>query len=302
MRQALASLAGCFPREFEPEFYRSLYLDLESMTSSELRTHYEAHGIREGRRGSPGSDRAGFAALVPTDATILEIGPFCNPLVKGPNVRYFDVLGHDGLVARAQMLGLCADACPQIDYVSHDGHLSVIDDTFDVVLSCHAIEHQVDLLGHLIAVGTILNEGGYYFIVLPDKRYCFDHFLAESTIADVLNAHYRNDKMHSLKSVIEHRALTTHNNLSAHWRGEHGVPRLQSDGITTIRAAIKEYEAAAGAYIDVHAWQFTAPSFRQLFKQLFELSYSPLKPVRVYNPVCGTPEFCAILQKCPSCA
>jgi SAM-dependent methyltransferase len=182
--------------------------------------------------------------------------------------------------------------------VSHDGRLSIVDDTFDVVVSCHSIEHQIDLVTHLIDVGKILGEGGYYFIVVPDKRYCFDHFLAETTIAEALDGHYRNNKSHSLKSVIEHRALTTHNDFAAHWRGEHGTSRLQSSGMAVLHAAIREYEAAKGAYIDVHAWQFTPTSFRQLFEQLFELNYSSLKPIRVYNTVGNTPEFCAILQKC----
>lgn len=34
--------------------------------------------------------------------TVLEIGPFTNPLVRGKNVRYFDVLNKEELIIRAR--------------------------------------------------------------------------------------------------------------------------------------------------------------------------------------------------------
>jgi SAM-dependent methyltransferase len=187
--------------------------------------------------------------------------------------------------------------CPHINYVSPTGDLSIVRDRFDFVVACHCLEHQPDLIRHLTEVERILNEDGVYLIVVPDKRYCFDFFLPESTIADIIDAHVRRLSVHSLRSVLEHRALITHNEVEAHWRGEHGNIRASVDAGASIRAALAEYEAANGAYIDVHAWKFTPQGFRILQRDMFVLGFTRLEAVRVYNTVLNSSEFCAILQK-----
>jgi len=73
--------------------------------------------------------------------------------------------------------------------------------------------------------------------------------------------------VHSLRSVVEHRALITDNNARAHWRGEHGTPRASADSVAVIRDAIAEHEAANDAYVDVRAWKFAAQSFRTLLRE-----------------------------------
>jgi hypothetical protein len=45
--------------------------------------------------------REALLAAIGTDQAILEIGPFNQPLKRGPNVRYLDILDADGLRARA---------------------------------------------------------------------------------------------------------------------------------------------------------------------------------------------------------
>ena len=71
-------------------------------------------------------------------------------------------------------------------------------------LSCHSIEHQLNFIQHLQDVSELLNDNGYYVIILPDKRYCFDHFIKESTIADIICQYTDKPKLHSIKSIIEH--------------------------------------------------------------------------------------------------
>ena len=62
----------------------------------------------------------------------------------------------------------------KIDYVSSDGNLNIIKDKFDYVLSSHCVEHQPDLILHFKNVEKLLKKQGYYFLIIPDKRYCFD--------------------------------------------------------------------------------------------------------------------------------
>jgi SAM-dependent methyltransferase len=286
-----------FPPEFDPLFYQARYEDLGAMSRSELQNHYNQYGIVEGRLASPAATRQGLISLIPPEASVLEIGPFCNAAVKGQNVRYFDVLDRRDLIVRAEQIGLPFDDCPHIDYVSSTGDLSIVHDSFDFVVACHSLAHHPDLIRHLADVERILDRRGAYFIVAPDKRYCLNFFLAETTIAEVIDAHARGLTVHSLASVIEHRALITHNEAEAHWRGEHGVPRMETDQGVCVHAAVSEYEASNGAYIDVDAWHFTPRSFRALMRDIKSLNYSRLEPTRVYNPLHNKSEFCAILQK-----
>jgi SAM-dependent methyltransferase len=199
------------PNEFDAQTYRSLYPDLVHMTDPELLAHYKEFGRKEGRTANNLRDRNDFVALVPKSATVLEIGPFCNPLLRGPSVSYLDILSQEALVARASSLGLDPSGVPYIDYISPTGELSIVKRRFDVVISSHCLEHQPDFAAHVQGVGQLLLSGGAYFLLVPDKRYCFDHFIPTSNLAEVIVAHYERRKVHTLRSVIEHRALTTHN-------------------------------------------------------------------------------------------
>ncbi len=181
--------SNCLPSVIEPAVYRQLWPDLASLDDEALRTHYEHFGKNEGRTANSLGTREDFVSLIPADANALEIGPFCKPLLHGPKVKYFDVMNRPALEQRARSIGMPDAAAPEIDFVSAVGNLAVVDETFDYVLSSHCIEHQPDLITHLQQVARILRPCGRYFLLIPDKRYCFDALIAESTIADVFDAH-----------------------------------------------------------------------------------------------------------------
>lgn len=279
--------------EFSPHFYRAHYQDLAHLTDTGLREHYEQFGRNEGRQSSPFAAREGLIEMAASCESVLEIGPFCNPVMRGDNVRYLDVLDAEGLKARARAIGLTEDNCPsEIHYV---GDLAGVSEKFDAVLSCHSIEHQPNLIGHLNSVAEILNENGLYLVIVPDKRFCFDYSISESTLADVLDAHINNVTQHSVKSIVEHRALTTHNDVIRHWQGDHG--RLdEADVIARARAALEEFKESLGGYIDVHAWQFTPDGFRSMIKMLSDMNVIRFNAHKIYDTISGRNEFCAILQ------
>jgi SAM-dependent methyltransferase len=285
------------PLEFDPQFYKDCHADLSSFTDSQLVLHWNDYGQHEGRLGSPGAMREPLLEFVKSQPSVLEIGPFCKPCVRGPHVKYFDILDRDALTKRALEIGYSTEPAPYIDYVSTVGDLSVVTAEFSAVLSSHCIEHQPDLVRHLQAVGRILSEGGRYFLFIPDKNYCFDHFIAASNLADIVNAYVEVRKVHTLASVVEHRALTTHNDPARHWVGDHADPGFDDSVPQRISHAIAEYEAAQGSYIDVHAWQFTPTSFRKAVETLSQLKFINLEVERIYATPRGHNEFTAVLRK-----
>jgi SAM-dependent methyltransferase len=248
-------------------------------------------------RFHPAAKRKGLVAGLAAKGEILEIGPFGNPTLRGANIRYFDVLDQEALCARAVRLGGDPTGVPEVHYVSPHGDLSVVDRSFDCVFSAHCLEHQPDMIHHLRQVSDLLDTGGRYVLVLPDKRYCFDHFYAVSHIGDVLEAHRAGRRAHTLSAVLEGEALATHNNKKLHWLGFHGRPGWSAARQSRIEEVIAQFDAAEGGYIDVHAWQFVPASFLRLMRQLHEMDLIALRPVRV----CETPvlrrEFTAVLEK-----
>jgi len=279
---------------FDTDYYR-LNSDLAEFSDEALRTHFLEYGLDEGRPGAARAAREIFLKDLPQDGLVLEIGPFDVPAATGGNMRYADVLTTEQLRERARSLGQNPDGCPNIDYHLPDLSIRSIGQKFSAVVSSHCIEHQPDLVQHLIDVENLLLPGGKYFLMIPDKRFCFDHFLPESSIAGVISAHERKLKVHDLSSIIEHWALTTHNDTGLHWIGDHGHRRIETS-LQPVEAAITDFRAAPGSYIDVHAWQFTPESFFNIIELLNRLKLVRLRLKHVYNTVRNRNEFCAVLE------
>ena len=280
---------------FDPSFYRATHPDLELVDDAAAVRHYEDHGRREGRLGSPLARREGLVAWIDPAQPTLEIGPFCQPLVRGEAVRYLDHLDAAGLRARAIALGMDPTGCPgRIDFVG--GLDDVEAESFEIVVASHSIEHQPDLVRHLEEVARVLRANGRYYLVVPDKRFCFDHFLAESTIADMLDAFEEERTVHRLGSVVEHVALVAHNDPVRHWRGDHGAVS-EAERRRRTAEAVNAYRQSAGGYLDVHAWQFTPASFRAAMQTLVGLGLSAFEVEAVYDTPRDRAEFCAVLRR-----
>src|SRR5580698_22975 len=106
-----------FPDAFVASHYRLNYGDLSGLDEQELCGHYFGTGLREGRIASPMALREVFITAVRERQRVLEIGPFCNPAISGPGVKYLDVLDANDLRARAVEMGMDPAGCPQaIDF------------------------------------------------------------------------------------------------------------------------------------------------------------------------------------------
>ena len=279
------------PAEFFSAIYRDRYDDLAGMSDVQLFEHYESYGRSEGRNASLIKDRSDFVGLA-MDAKTLEIGPFFSPLVVGDNVTYSDFLSTEELVERAVSLGVGVDTIPDIKYVLSKTKLGEIPEKFDAVISSHLIEHQPDLIRHLQDVEKIITDKGRYLVLVPDKRYCFDNPIPETNIAEVIDAWHCQRERHTLRSVIEHRALTSHNDSAQYWLGhDGGAPRVDD-----VYRAIEEYRKSNGGYIDVHAWQFTPENFRSIIEMLNSLSFIKLSVEELYPTRFNSNEFWAVLS------
>ncbi|MDB2437844.1 hypothetical protein N9W89_03955 [Hellea sp.] len=284
--------------EVDFEFYQATYPDLSTFTEEQLYDHYSLHGYWEGRAGSKYCSRAELIKIVPEKA--LELGPFNSPLIGGDDVKYFDVLSKTKLIKRAEDIGISIDEIPHIDYVSKHGDLGIVEEKFDAVISSHNIEHQTDLISHFRSVAEILNDTGKYFLIVPHSKFCFDAALGNTKVSDIFNAFYEKRKLHTVGSVIEHIALTVHNDPQKHWEAaqrEEDRTKVRKLNSKKISSALHTYDAHGKTYIDVHAWQFTPISFSNILNCLIEMGIVPFSKVRVFGQVLGSNEFTAIIEK-----
>ena len=279
----------------DPKFYGRSYDDLYGKTDDELLLHYHNFGEIEGRMASPYSVSKGLLSVIRSNESVLEIGPFASPVAKGEGVKYFDIMDQKALIEHALKIGYATNNIPKIDYVSKNGDLSIVGDkSFDFVVSSHCIEHQPDLIEHLNQVSRILKPSGCYLLMIPDKRYCFDHYLPESNIADVVQAHFEKRTSHNLCSLIKNHMLLTHNDTIRHWEGDHGpMPTACEPGV--MKRVFEEYKSLNGDYIDIHAWQFTPRSFLNLIEQLHGAELVTLIPNYVFGTNRDGNTFSAVL-------
>lgn len=286
------------------DHYRNHNPDLQGLSDQSLVTHYGSHGYLEGRIASKLCTREAVLKVM-QQRRVLEIGPFCSPMLKGDLVKYFDVLDKSQLIERAKELNLPISNIPVIDYVDKQGDLSAVSEKFEAIVSSHNIEHQPDLISHLIDIAGLLDQGGEYVLIIPHCKFCFDAKLPVSKISEIFNAYYDKRKRHSIGSIIEHRAMTTHNDQKVHW-SENSNARQHVDLIAThfldldddkIKRAIAEYEDEGDTYIDVHAWQFTPISFSTILNCLIKLKLIPFSKVEVFGPVKNRNEFVSIITK-----
>lgn len=265
------------PAEFDVEAYRSLHGDLRGMSNARLIEHWRQYGLGEARQASAIGGRNDLLHSLGHLSSFLEIGPFDRPLLEqmrlaGCDVKYADHLSTEGLRERASEIpGRIPENVPNIDYVAATSLSKIITDRrFDCVASCHMVEHTPDLIGHLLDVSALLNPGGVYAFVIPDKRSCFDYYLPESELPDIIAAHAERRTKPSLKSVIEHWAFARHD-----FGPDKPNPLTHPDTQTEfqIKHAIEQYPLRD--YIDVHCWQFTTTSIGRRMESLAKLGFLP---------------------------
>lgn len=284
------------PPSFDLEFYIKENPGLGS--SEEAYGHFLNVGKQHGLRGSPGCDQGFFVRLIQElrPSSILEIGPGASPKLTGPNVFYFDVKTEAELRERYNGSATIPKA---IHFVEKDGNLGIIDQKFDVIFSSHVIEHTSDLVAHLQQIGTLLNDGGYYFVVVPNRKYTFDHFKANTLLEEVVAVHIdpNGSEAHFLKSFLLEEFRRTHNTPKLHWANDHGSA---SGFQVSFDEVLKKYKNVKGrpvARSGYHRWFFDEDSFRQIIDGVHALGVSPLRLRECYNTTRDSLSFNAIMWK-----
>lgn len=222
---------------------------------------------------------------IDTSGLGLEIGPSYNPTAPksgGYDIRVLDHTDRQGLVDKYRALGLAEEAIARIEDVDYVWEGEPLRKTissgeeFDYVVASHVVEHSVDLIGFLNQCAEILTESGTLVLVVPDQRYCFDHFRPLTSAGQAVEGHLFPRIVHGPASFIDTHLYTVRRYGADAWHPG------DSDGIALVPCRWEgvgntvSYVMPQDTYIDIHRWVFTPASFELLMRDLRHLGYLDL--------------------------
>lgn len=214
----------------------------------------------------------------------LEIGPSHNPVApkkEGYNVHIIDHLNREQLISKYEAHQVVLDNIEEVDFIwEGEGYAALTGKKsfYDWIIACQVIEHTPDLIGFLNDCDSILKDDGVLSLVIPDKRYCFDHYRPITGLAKIIDSHHQKNTIHTPGSIAEYYLNVVSKAGVIAWDplhvGEYQCVHSLDDAIQGMASVINEK-----TFIDVHAWCFVPHSFRLMMHDLYCLGLTPLKEV-----------------------
>jgi SAM-dependent methyltransferase len=301
------------PPDFDETFYLAANPDVKSAVEAGAFTsgwdHYRKHGRQEGRICAPGTPDTGARVLsreakllgyIETGGIGLEIGPSHRPIAarrSGYNVDIVDHLDSAGLRSKYAGHGVDTDSIEDVDFVSTGQPLSELigrANYYDWIIASHVIEHIPDVISWLQQCEILLKPGGRLALIVPDKRFCFDHLQPTSSTGSMLDALHEGRIRPSPGQVFDHHANACKRNGALSWDSTLNGPVSLVHSANEARQAW-ETVATSDTYLDVHCWRFTPTSFRMILSDLALLGLISLGVIQEFDTVGN--EFHFILEK-----
>lgn len=221
----------------------------------------------------------------------IEIGPSHAPIApkkEGYRVDIIDHMSQEDLLKKYQDHNVNLNNIEEVDYVWNGqtyAELTGKSKHYDWIIASHVIEHTPDLIDFLINCDVILKDEGVLSLVIPDKRYCFDHFRPTTGLSSIIDKHFSKNTIHSAGTVAEYflNVATKDGELGwhAHTDGTFKLVHTLEDAYNSMQA-VRENKS----YIDVHAWCFVPHSFRLLIHDLYNLGLISFREVS-FKPTDG---------------
>jgi len=282
--------------DFSPAVYRK-HADLRSMRETELEGHFLKYGITEGRDYNNIVNRKGFLDQINKEGKMLEIGPLDNPQLDHHLPEYYSV----DVFTKEQLINnyindpnVVKEKINEPSFVIPNNDYSIIKERFKCIFSSHSIEHMPCVVTFLRNIQQLLSDDGYIYLIIPDKRYCFDHFKRETDIYDVLQLYYEKNFRPRFLDVLKMATQITHNDPIAHWNNDHGMIHTDAALLQYYQPILDQYNS--GHYIDSHVSFFTPVNFMHIIGLLNRLKLIKLKVHKMYHTLKNAIEFYVILK------
>lgn len=211
--------------------------------------------------------------------TGIEIGALDKPLGLNANVIFLDrnstqelkqFYADDPRAARIR----------QVQIVWKGNKYPFLDDSaFDFVANSHVLEHVANPARQIEEWIRIIQPGGFLYMIVPDKRYCFDRRREVTTVSHLMDDYESNIEIVNIEHYHDYIINTN---------GEDGIKRDTSEEYTQ-----KCYDQQ----ISIHVHTFTAESFHDFLKTLsqrvpFNIVYFEGKQLNIHAALQKQPIQC----------
>jgi hypothetical protein len=148
-----------------------------------------------------------------------------------------------------------------------------------------------DLVGWLAELRGALKPDGVACLAIPDRRFTFDLFRAETELSEVIEAHLSQRRQPSLRQVFDALSRTRPNGHAEAWASDPKarlapIPEKLQRAFDTARDL-----AADPRYFDTHCWVFTPRSFLDVVEGLHVLGLMPFRLAHFAPTARGDLEF-----------
>jgi predicted SAM-dependent methyltransferase len=218
----------------------------------------------------------------------VEIGPSHSPVApkkEGYKVHIIDHMSREQLIAKYKDHHVNLENIEEVDFVWRGENYSELtgkDKYYDWIIASHMIEHTPDFIGFLNDCDTILKDDGVLSLVVPDKRYCFDHYRPITGISQIIDNHLQKTTIHTPGTVAEYFLNVVSKAGNIAWdssaTGKHTFVHSLEDALQGMKSVLNE-----NAYLDVHAWCFVPHSFRLIVHDLLGLGLIPFQEVGFFQ-------------------
>lgn len=243
--------------------------------------------------------------VLPRGRTGVELGPLAHPLIlkSDGDVLYADHMPTDALRQHYRShptLGPAGiDGIVPVDLVLGEGGLAqALGDQgpVDYIVASHVVEHVPDPLGWLAEAAGALREGGVFCLIVPDKRFTFDHFRTPTSAGTLVAAHLQRLRQAPLGIVYEHFARACVIDHATVWQGR-PVPVTPLIGGPEAALEVARRIAGQEAYVDVHCSVFTPFSFAAVLEEVLRLGLLPFECAALEPTRPREGEFFVLLRK-----
>ena len=225
------------------------------------------------------------------DGQGIEIGPSHSPIVPkkdGHKVHVIDHMNREQLIEKYTGHDVQLENIEEVDFVWSGQPFAELTGKagyYDWIIASHIIEHTTDFIGFLNDCDSIMKDDVVISLVIPYKRFCFDHFRANAGISEIINAHIHKSAIHSPGAVAEFYLNFVSKGGQIGWdylkEGEYDLVH----SVDKVRAEIAR-AMGKKVYIDIHAWCFTPHSFRLIIHDLNSLGLVTFKEISFF-PTAG---------------
>jgi hypothetical protein len=220
----------------------------------------------------------------------IEIGPSYDPVAPkkdGYQVEIIDYMDREQLIVKYknwQVRPESLEKIEEVDFIWKGENYATLTGKskyYDWIIASHVIEHVPDLIGFLNDCDAILKVDGVISLVIPDKRYCFDHFRPISGISKIIDNHISGSRLPTPGAVAEFYLNRVSKADRIAWdsntTGEYKV-------LHSMEQTLQEMKAVAeGTYVDTHVWCFVPHSFRLIIQDLFQLGMTPFREIGFHS-------------------